>query len=429
MYNQLRYEAELLKGLKHPGIPIIYDLEEDNQYLYIIEEYIKGKSLQEQMLNQALTFPQNKTKVINYMMQLCDIMEYLHNIKPFPILYLDLKPAHIIVCDDVVKIIDFGAAIFMEKEKADYSFGTPSFAAPEQYDSLRLNPKTDIYALGSIMYFMLLGKNPAPRINEKELREEIKKLPDNFQSIILKCMAKEPDKRFTSVNELKKQIIKCECEKNSLKKYINKGIFKVIKSKEPNKTDPAVIIGITGSEKGVGVTHTSIMLGNYITARLDAKTAVVELSGDYALKNLYNEIHNKKHSCDERKCFTISGLDYYYEADSQTLCTAAHMDYKYVIADIGSDYELYKNTFLMCDKKIIIGNLNLWQRKNYIDFIERLAINDKFYEWNFLSLNAVKEDIAYIKEVYDISLKLCIKEPDPFVIHEGSFGFLERLLC
>ena len=79
MYQQFLAEATLLKNLKHPGIPIIYDLEEDEEYLYIIEEYIQGESLKAVMLNQKAI---SREAVIQFTIQICNIIEYLHNLKP-----------------------------------------------------------------------------------------------------------------------------------------------------------------------------------------------------------------------------------------------------------------------------------------------------------------------------------------------------------
>src|SRR5699024_8630872 len=101
-------EPNILKKLNHPSLPRIIDIEEDENNLYIIEDYIDGKSLDRQ-LKEKKNFDENI--VINWAKQLCDVLIYLHNQKPNPIIYRDMKPANIIVDkDDNVKLIDFGIA-------------------------------------------------------------------------------------------------------------------------------------------------------------------------------------------------------------------------------------------------------------------------------------------------------------------------------
>lgn len=103
-------EADLLKDLKHPGIPLIYDIDEDDTTLYIVEEYIPGESLDRMMVH-----PENISQelILKIGFELCDILDYLHHTAPYPILYQDLKPEHIIVCGNQVKLIDFGIASFL----------------------------------------------------------------------------------------------------------------------------------------------------------------------------------------------------------------------------------------------------------------------------------------------------------------------------
>ena len=96
-------EALLLKNLKHPGIPIVFDLEEDEKNIYVIEEYIAGESLEAFALHQSKI---SEKKIIQIGIQLCDILIYLHGQKPSPLLYLDMKPEHIFLCAGQVRLVD-----------------------------------------------------------------------------------------------------------------------------------------------------------------------------------------------------------------------------------------------------------------------------------------------------------------------------------
>lgn len=79
-------EAQLLKNLNHPGIPLIYDIDEDDDYVYMIEEFIQGESLDTYVLHQRNI---SQDLIIKIGIQLCDILDYLHHLSPYPILYQD----------------------------------------------------------------------------------------------------------------------------------------------------------------------------------------------------------------------------------------------------------------------------------------------------------------------------------------------------
>ena len=110
-------EASLLQDLSHPGIPILLETEEDESYFYIVEEYIYGDSL-----DQYLLYHQNISQdtFLQFAMQLCEIIRYLHTHDPYPILHLDLKPDHIIVCGNQLKLIDFGNAKILTSSGNDF---------------------------------------------------------------------------------------------------------------------------------------------------------------------------------------------------------------------------------------------------------------------------------------------------------------------
>ena len=132
-------EATLLKDLNHPGIPIIYDIEEDEHFFYIIEEFIQGQSIDTFVSYQKISHE----LLIKFGIQLCDILDYLHHLMPYPILYQDLKPEHIIVCGNQIKLIDFGIASFFTGSGKNYQiYGTMDLAtaydAADRYETVRL---------------------------------------------------------------------------------------------------------------------------------------------------------------------------------------------------------------------------------------------------------------------------------------------------
>ena len=261
MYEQFLMEARLLKNLKHPGIPIIYDLEEDDNFLYIIEEYIEGESLQALVLNH-IKFSQRD--IIQIGIQICSILEYLHSIKPSPVIYLDLKPMHIIVYEKQVKLIDFGTAIMMrDAKRMEYSMGTPGFAAPEQYGQVSVNQKTDIFAIGAVLRFM---EENSRVDNNADFQGESKCYEEKIKKIIQICMLKDPDKRYQGVSDLKgklQQILKT--------------------TGTACKTTSSLVFAIVGSQPRIGATHIAISLVSYLNRK--------QYDCIYKEKNFSNMMH------------------------------------------------------------------------------------------------------------------------------------------
>lgn len=217
-------EAKILKTVQHPGIPTIYDFEEDESFFYLVEEYIQGVSLEEFLLHQQ-SISQNL--FFNFCEQLCDIFAYLHTLCPNPIVYQDLKPEHIIVCELQIKLIDFSVASFIANSGNDFNhLGNHAFSAPELSLNEPITPVSDIYSIGKIIDFML------PFVNAP--------LSRNILYITQKATNPEPMFRYQTVYELSDALNKT---KESL-----------------GKTHLLQKIAVIGSHSGCGCTHIAISL-------------------------------------------------------------------------------------------------------------------------------------------------------------------------
>lgn len=196
-------EPNILKKLNHPALPRIIDIEEDETNIYIIEDYIDGRSLDRRLKTEKRF---DEETVINWSKQLCDVLIYLHNQKPNPIIYRDMKPANIIVTkENRVKLIDFGIAreFKIENDSDTTYMGTRGYAAPEQYGSSQTDQRTDIYSLGVTMYHLITGKSPnEPPYEFKKIREIDPNFSEGMEYIINKCIQNDPTKRYQSMEEL-----------------------------------------------------------------------------------------------------------------------------------------------------------------------------------------------------------------------------------
>lgn len=196
-------EPNILKKLNHFALPRIFDIVEDENSIYIIEDYVEGNSLDKQIKKEGCF---SEERVINWAKQICDALNYLHTLKPNPIIYRDMKPSNIMVDEeDNVKIIDFGIAReYKEESESDTTYiGTRGYAAPEQYGKSQTDVRTDIFALGVTFYHLLSGKSPnEPPYEFLPIRELNENLSSGIEYIIQKCTQSDPNKRYQSVEDL-----------------------------------------------------------------------------------------------------------------------------------------------------------------------------------------------------------------------------------
>lgn len=217
-------EAMLLKNFNHPGIPQIYDIEQDELNFYLVEEYIQGDSLDIYLHNQQNISLNLFFKLCN---QLFDIFKYLHTLTPEPVIYGDLKPEHIIVCGDQIKLIDYGISTIVSKT-GDISkkFGNVAFSSPESFTSQALTISSDIYSIGKILEY--LGQYVYPTLSP------------NIMHIIHKSIESDPANRYETVDELSSDL--------------NREISKICQPHLCKK------IAVIGSHHGCGTTHIAISI-------------------------------------------------------------------------------------------------------------------------------------------------------------------------
>jgi serine/threonine protein kinase len=153
-------EAVILAGLNHPGLTAVHDYFVENGSFYLVMEFVQGETLQQAWERAGRRF--NETQVVAWAQQLCEVLTYLHRQQP-PIVFRDLKPANIMLQPDGrLKLIDFGIARQFDPSKTSdtVKFGTPGYAAPEQYGRGQTDARSDLYALGIVLHQLLSGCEP-----------------------------------------------------------------------------------------------------------------------------------------------------------------------------------------------------------------------------------------------------------------------------
>lgn len=208
----LKMEMEMLKTLEHPMLPAVYDYFQDGSQ-YLVMEYIKGISLHNYIEKEG-GVPEEQACI--WALQLIELFSYLHTRKP-PVIYRDLKPENIIVCPDGnLRVIDFGTAMSVRYDKCrqDNIAGTRGYAAPEMSGENKISDaiadeRSDIYTLGATLYHMLTGYHPAkPPYGIRPVRAIAPHLSRGIEEIVIKCTQPAREKRYRSVEEVKKDLLR-----------------------------------------------------------------------------------------------------------------------------------------------------------------------------------------------------------------------------
>jgi serine/threonine-protein kinase len=215
-FSRFVREEEIGGTLDHPGIlKIIQVADTEKSRPYIVMELLEGQTL-DRLMQQVRPLPE--ADALPIMSQVCTAVQYLHE---HGVTHRDLKPQNVMLCaDGSIRIMDFGIAKAAASRRITFggfspTMGTPDYMAPEQVKGQRGDERTDIYALGAILYEVLTGRVPfegetaymimnarligdpvAPRARNPEIRPQV-------EEIILRAMARDPKDRFQSASELR----------------------------------------------------------------------------------------------------------------------------------------------------------------------------------------------------------------------------------
>jgi serine/threonine protein kinase len=209
-------EIETLQRLRHPNIVQMYDVGEVDELRFYCMEYVDGGSV-ERRLEVEGRFPLADAVDIAY--QVTEALEYAH---AQGVVHRDIKPANILLIrEGTAKLTDFGVAKVVEATQVTVTsgiVGTIEYLAPEQATGGAITPATDIYSLGATLYEMVTGRSPfqadtPTQILHKQLHslpEQPKylrpEMPDRLNDAILKMLEKQPERRISSAQALKREL-------------------------------------------------------------------------------------------------------------------------------------------------------------------------------------------------------------------------------
>lgn len=215
-------EVEALDKLNHKNIVRMLDRGYDKSFkaFFIVLEYIKGQNFKE-LFEEICKYTYSQK--IDLMMQVIEGIEYLHKKK---IVHRDLKPSNLMLSKEgIVKVIDFGISRLKDTFYGDYTlatFATKNYSSPEQMNQKNITYQSDIYSLGLIFYEIFVGENI---INRETM--DVERLPLRIRDILIKMTKNNPDLRYGTITELKRDI---ERERSMLvkEKYINLGFTNTV---------------------------------------------------------------------------------------------------------------------------------------------------------------------------------------------------------
>ncbi|GFN30953.1 hypothetical protein PCURB6_12130 [Paenibacillus curdlanolyticus] len=200
--GRFQEEARLLTALSHPHIPKITDYFEPDAEgrCYLVMEYVNGTTLQQRFDGSSRKLP--LPTIFKYMIQLCDILAYLHE-QPQPIIFRDLKPANMMIDQhDNVQLIDFGIARSYDSTKMSdtVQMGTIAFASPEQFENKQTDQRTDIFSAGAVLYY-LLTEGQFVYQNRGSIMDAMPHVPIPLARIVQRMLEPEPSRRYSSIRQ------------------------------------------------------------------------------------------------------------------------------------------------------------------------------------------------------------------------------------
>ena len=211
-FDRFQREQEIGQKLDHPGVVKVIS-EDGHSQLYMVMEWVEGRLLR-QILNEQKKFP--PARAVKITLGILNALDYIH---AHGVVHRDLKPENIMVDDeDRIKLIDFGIAANVGSRRLTFTkfsqtIGTPDYISPEQVKGKRGDARSDLYAVGVMLYEMLTGKVPfsGPNafviMNDRLLnnpippREIDPEISPQLQEIIYRAMERNPSKRYPNAHQ------------------------------------------------------------------------------------------------------------------------------------------------------------------------------------------------------------------------------------
>jgi len=241
--ERLIREGRAQARLQHPNVVAIHTMDEQDGELFIVMEYLEGKTLEE-TLGALPDGPLQLDAALQLFEQVLDALDYVHG---NGIVHRDLKPLNLMVCDGRVKLMDFGIALLAGMPRLTLSpklLGTPDYMSPEQLEGRDVDRRSDIYSAALVLYRMLSGSDAftggewlaqihARLLGAPDLQTVVPELPVGVCNVIAKAMSHDPANRFRSAAEFRDAL------RDAVEGYITVPVSEPEPEPEPEPVMPA----------------------------------------------------------------------------------------------------------------------------------------------------------------------------------------------
>lgn len=200
--DQYEQEARFLVRLNHPNLPKVTDAFVDHDRFYLVMEFVEGVTL-EARFKELGARPMDPQKVVEWGLQIADVLAYLHSQQP-PIIFRDLKPSNVMVQPDGgIKLIDFGIARRFQPgaDKDTSLLGSVGYSPPEQFGRHQTDTRSDIYAFGATLHHLLTARDPSQTPFKFPPAQQLNPaVPEALSKLLAQCLAMEADQRPPNIH-------------------------------------------------------------------------------------------------------------------------------------------------------------------------------------------------------------------------------------
>ena len=335
-FGQLKNEARFLSEYNAKFIPKLYDVEEDRNNFYLVEEYVDGVSLaSETFLKDGL----KEKELVSIVMELFDFLKFINSLEK-PVLYIDWKPDNIILAKDGIKIVDFGSVLYLEDGDSSMGLATDGFAAPELKKGDRLGSYTDIFGFGSVIKYLADRVESKKSIFNTSIKDKILKLS-------VKC-TKEIPKNRPGIREIKGIIQRLKSSRHIPSQIKRTG--SIIRDITVRR------IGVCGASIGVGTTHIAFYIAKELSA-LGRRVAYVSLDREGDIRAAFIE-----------KSESLKNVQIYNGAYEEDISYLIKKGFDNLIIDFGK-IEEFTALFYSCDEKLIVVQNNFIKNRDMEEFL------------------------------------------------------------
>lgn len=199
-YSMMR-EIAALRQIHKEGIPVLADVFYEGNTVCLIMEYMEGVSLEQRIKNDGVM---EEEEAVRCALQLAELVGFLHAM-PEKMVHGDLKPLNLLYHNGKIALLDFGGAVSESERMSGHISGcwyTPGYGAPELLRQCKVSEKSDIFAFGAVLFYLVMGEQPDGNRGIYPVREQNPFLSEELEAMILKCTTADPQERYGSMGEI-----------------------------------------------------------------------------------------------------------------------------------------------------------------------------------------------------------------------------------